>query len=267
MDHSRFDELTRHLGGAPSRRAVVRLLSRLALGGMVGAAGIGAARAAGKLGGAECRAGTDCQSGICLPEVRCSCSRKIKCKQPRNGCKKATCILEQRRCRTTNLAQGSPCADADKDDNACTRDICDGNGNCIHPNKNDLTVCPAGVCQSGTCTACTRAGDLCDGPGQCCPHRGGQAGCQNGDGVCGLSIFKTCCSGVDGPCSSSCDCCGRAPCQNGTCACPDGTFRDCDGFGSCACCPSIRPNFCGGVCCPSGSCYSCILDNCRCWPF
>ena len=55
------------------------------------------------------------------------------------------------RCVISNERKGSRC---EHDSNLCTKDECDGKGQCKHPDKKDGVSCGTNlVCQNGECVA------------------------------------------------------------------------------------------------------------------
>ena len=150
MDAVRFDGLARRLATRRSRRGVTRLCAGLALGALAAVPRSDPAAAADLLlGGAACTSNGECQSGKCLRDDTCSCSKTVACQQPANSCKKASCDVKTRRCVITTKPKGSRCA---HDGNLCTKDECNEKGKCKHPPKKDGTSCGAyGTCKDGIC--------------------------------------------------------------------------------------------------------------------
>jgi hypothetical protein len=151
MTDSRFDELTKGLGERASRRAVVKTLGALALGGLL-------SRTRGDSAAAQARQTCarlhqDCSSSACCPHLACE-----------NG----AC------CRPTN----ETCY---QDSDCCTGNICRSNpsglgGRCLPPaGVGEACVvdtdCATGYCDpySLTCTDfCTPDGFYCAAGTDCC---------------------------------------------------------------------------------------------------
>jgi len=177
MDEARFDALAKTLGTAHSRRRLHQVLGALSLGGVLAALGTSEALAALRKGGSPCTRNGQCKTGRCVGPVgnkQCSCSRRFRaCVQPAAPCMQATCDVDTKLCVTTNKDAGTSCPN---DDNPCTNDICDGSGQCTHPNKTNGIDCGGGkTCQNGECTSGM----------QCAPC--------SGDKVCNASTgFCTC---------------------------------------------------------------------------
>ncbi len=151
-------------------------------------------------------------------------------------CCSATCQFE---------VNNSPCA---TDNNACTRDVCNGAGLCTHPAGNAGTQCrasggvcdPAEVCNgsSPTCPAdakstspCRAAAGLCDvaetcdGVSNSCPAdqlRGNGFPCRGAAGVC--DVAETC-NGSSAQCPA--DAKSTAPCRGSAGLCD--AAESCDG--------------------------------------
>ena len=263
MDDERFDTLVKTLSAGHTRRGLARLVAGLGLGGILITAVREEAAAALLNGGVPCTSGSQCKTGKCLSNGRCSCSRgQPTCKQPANRCKKATCEFSTGRCITTNRARGATCQD---DDNLCTRDICDGSGNCIHPKKPDGTACGSGVCQGG---ACVCGATTCASGQVCCPDkRCGRRCCANGRACnvtcCGPDGNNYCCDAsrpvcICGGCwqagSTQCDdpkhccgpkqkCCGAPPYDH---CCAEGweCWMGCGGIAESATCCKVGATTC-----------------------
>jgi hypothetical protein len=242
MDDARFDTLAKTLSAGRTRRSLARLVAGLGLGAAVASADSEEAAAALLNGGFPCTSGSQCKTGKCLSNGTCSCSRaNPTCRAPRNRCKKATCEFSTGRCITTNRARGATCQG---DGNPCTRDICDGNGNCIHPKKPDGTACGSGTCQGGVCVC---GATTCASGQVCCPDkRCGRRCCANG-----RACSTTCC-GPDGNnycCDASRPVCICGGCwQAGSVQCDDPKH----------CCGPLSPKCCGNDhCCADG--WQCLV--------
>ena len=150
-------------------------------------------------------------------------------------------------CSNTLVEEGTPCPD---DGNPCTADICNGTGECTHPDE------PRGTpCGDGSDTACTDP-DTCNGAGVCeandepfgtpCPDDGNEctADICNDSGQCAHPFSPAgtpCGDPSDTACTDPDTCNGAGGCERndapvGT-SCPDGLFcngeESCDGTGNC----------------------------------
>jgi hypothetical protein len=207
MDTRRFDDLTRRLGRAVSRRT--------ALGGLLavvtGSASVEAAGARRaprcRTVGASCTQASHCCSGLCPTGRRTPLSRRNRC----------SCLEGQRSCR-------GQCADLATDPRHC--------GACGN-------ACPGGVpCEAGVC-ACpvgqTRCGDACVDLQTDATHCGDCGSVCDSDAIC-ASGWCVCPDGqtdCDGACvdtATNVDFCGACDvacgpgetCESGACACGDG---------------------------------------------
>ncbi len=127
---------------------------------------------------------------------------------------------------TCNLPVGTACTG---DDNVCTDDVCDGNGNCTHPNNtascDDGLFCNgADSCAGGSCS--THAGDPCVNEAECADV------CDEEDDTC-TSPVGTPCSTDGNVCTDDvCDGDGACAHPNNTESCDDGQF--CNGADTCS---------------------------------
>jgi hypothetical protein len=264
MDANRFDNLSRLLSGSSPRRRALRATLGAILGGALArslAGDIAAARHKrthrrgegdtndGEVTTADhdcrhalttCTGDGQCCTGTCLKSGICSCDAQNPCPRAKNPCKKAVC--SSGRCLYENRALGRTCRD---DGNPCTRDICDGQGNCIHPKLPNGTSCGANqVCFNRVC--CTQ------GDPTCCPTCNG-ACCLRTDDICTPNDLQCCppkqvchksCCAEGERCSDELVCCASGKSCEGRCC------RRADDIctpGDLACC---RPeNVCGRSCC------------------
>jgi hypothetical protein len=192
------------------------------------------------------------------------CDTKLGCVTQPITCENlGPCVLTEchpdQGCLYTNLPADTPCAD---DTNKCTRDICDGQGVCLHSpitcdddNPCTTTSCdpasgctfspvddgtpcstasiPNGTCQDGTCeVSCPGVGSPCStGLFGICAE--GTIQCIDpGKPVCVPThqpVDETC-NGLDDDCDGQIDngatCPNGLPCQNGACGCTSN--EDCD---------------------------------------
>jgi hypothetical protein len=168
----------------------------------------------------------------------------------------------------TGRGAGTPC---EADGNECTRDVCDGFGNCNVPELN-------APCEDGDGSACT---GKCDAAGVCQPlqHVDGEK-CDDGDGEactagsCQAGVCQpqgvdrgTACGPLDNPCmTDQCDGAGKCgiPIDAGTeChvaaidACSNAA---CDGKGECK---ATGPKQAGDVCVPAAGAELCHVYSCQ----
>jgi len=230
MDADRFDEMTRRLTAAGTRRRLLRDLAGAVLGGVLGQVGW-AVPAAAAPGGA----GPAAQGGRCARlNQRCGpgngkdgkdrdarCCRGLACKGGRCRCKNG----------------GKPCGKR-----------CAPKGGCC----NDAGCSPQQRCQAGRCV-CRAAGaapcgPLCLPAGTCCSDadcRGGKRCPEPGD-VCRCSDEERECEGACIPLSACCrdtDCPDDRECVGGVCRCDGGRIEI---GGKCA--DPCQGGDCGQVC-------------------
>jgi hypothetical protein len=139
MDGSRFDELTRALGQARTRRSALKAFAAAIAGGAAVAAGLGDAEA-GRLraAGGTCRKNGDCASGKCgEPDSRgrsyCLCVDAEDCPAARDACHAAVCNPD-------GSCGFERCFNFQSDPENC--------GRCGQ-------LCPSGVCENGACVPLT----------------------------------------------------------------------------------------------------------------
>ena len=171
-------------------------------------------------------------------------------------CQAYACVAGN--CVLGNEAVDTPC---DTDGNACTDDLCDGNGMCQHPNAAAGTTCG-----SASDTECDNP-DTCDGAGACqanneangttCTDDGNQ--CTNDQCSSGACVHPNkaagaaCGSPGDTDCDNPDTCNGSGACQanneaNGTTCTDDGNQCTNDQCSSGAC---VHPNKAAGAACGS----------------
>ncbi len=189
MDSSRFDELTKALARATSRRQALKTLAATVLGGMLDLGGIGTAFANCKPNDIGCNTNSQCCSGGCCHGTCTDLNTTSNCGRCGNTCT-----------GTTPACCSGACTDLSTDPNNC--------GSCRHVCRADET------CQSGQCAPCKGLQQACTSPGQCCDTGQGKTICAPTKGGGGR-----CCNEPGGSCSSPYDCCGSQACSNGTCQC------------------------------------------------
>jgi hypothetical protein len=183
MDSSRFDELTKALAIATSRRQALKAIGA-ALGGALGFSRIGIAFGAPKChrNGTGCDTNSQCCSGYCANGEKCTCPPAPACNSicpcpSGQVCQSGTCV-------TPCTPNGGTC----NSNSACCSHLCDERAS------------------PHTCVSCLPANDVCTTNSDCCSNvccRG--ACCATG----------TNCTG--GPCSTNSDCCSNL-CLPGGCA-------------------------------------------------
>jgi hypothetical protein len=276
MDTQRFDDWTRTLATAQSRRRAVGIL----LGGMLARIGIGNEPEAeakggknkhknknknkkGKKGGGggkpkpdECNGASDCNTcqsctgGKCVPDLKRNGEVCAQC---------ATCLKGQ--CLADPALKGKPCFNG-----SCKH--CNEDGTCGPP---DSKNCAEGqICRpaDGRCApACLEDGSPCpvnhicidDGifgaPNSCClvgndPGQPTNFGCgRNGDGTfreCCSSLTERCCDDILGPrCINKASCCANEkPCGGKCCKEGEGCLNQ-----QCVLLCKDGREKCKGVCC------------------
>jgi hypothetical protein len=139
MDSSRFDELTKALATATSRRQALKTIVATTLGGILGLGRLGTALAGRgpkcHRNGLGCDTNSQCCSGYCKNGEKCACAP--------NG---ATCT-DGSNCCSGTCCQGTCCGSGQ---------VCLSNGTCATP-------CGAAGCDSSpcACNACNCDRDLC----------------------------------------------------------------------------------------------------------
>jgi len=265
MDHNRFDDLTRAMAVAPSRRQFVKTVLGGIAGGLLASLGLGQAQAGGgnndcakfcaQVFGANTPEADKCTSDAAHGQGLCyECGPKSD--HTKTLCGK-TCV--NTKTDTANCGScGHTCTAPANGSVTCTSGSCVStcnagyklcNGSCI-PNDQCCGGCPAGqtCCNGTTCVNantdpanCGACGHTCTAPANASATcSGGNCGftCNAGYKLCngsciandqccgGCPAGKICCNGV---CSDS-DCpCGRVKISNGTCVTPCNGFGDCPG--------------------------------------
>jgi hypothetical protein len=235
MDDQRFDQITRSLAQALTRRRMVRGVAATIGAGALAALGVGSAAAKGSKcygTGSKCKKAGDCCSPLACVNGKCAstgsgggggaCAVNSDCPDDGNFCTASVCDGNPQRCVNVAVVRGTPCGD---------RSFC-ADGTCIFCDPaqgldlcycdNTGTICSANP-GAGTFAVCiaTNAGD---------PYNCGACGnrCAEGFGCCGglcVDLFTP----------SNCGGCGNA--------CPTGPDEPC-------CAPFFGPNSgdCGFVC-------------------
>jgi hypothetical protein len=242
MDHQAFDGLTRSLTasltGSTTRRGITRLLGGLALGGPLVLLGLSEAGATCKKKCGPCKrckkgkckpkpsgtacAGGTCQGGVCIeaaspapsaPLPPLPCTTAATCPAPPTSqlCAQATCIGGV--CGVGPKAAGTVCRPVAGECDVAA-EVCEGTGlNCPAnqfkpantPCTSDANSCTFDIC-SGSSSTCTHPpvsdGTSCGTEQSCC----GGTCCIAGDGC---STRRTCCRGLNKPCSSNAQCCSN----------------------------------------------------------
>jgi hypothetical protein len=220
VDGRRFDDLTRVLGGAVSRRGLARGVAATAVAGLLTRFGVRPAEAACTKFGKPCGTPGQCCSGACSGGI-CRCAAgEVVC----TGRRGPTCV---------------PACPAGQVLGAGCRCYCEGSGElpvhgicgCLATGETCTkdTHCCSGVCSdySGTCAdGCLPNGVQCLESGDCCSGFCDGTDCCQPDGPCGadfecctnLCLAGTCCTLKKGgaPCSADTECCSGA-CQAGAC--------------------------------------------------
>src|SRR5947209_1792674 len=125
MNEQRFDDLSRRLAGATSRRGVLKVLVGAATGSLFAGLSRGAVEAAKRCKTpSDCRPGEDCTQGQCRCQtnVICGPTGQDVCCPPRSSCHGGQCV----------------CGDAGYQ--ACEHDCCPPQASC----GQGECVCPAG---------------------------------------------------------------------------------------------------------------------------
>ena len=158
MEPSRFDDLTKTLATATSRRQALKTIAATTLGGILGLAGIGTAFAAKnckKLGqGCNtkknlCCPGLICQGGVCVAPVPPCLTADTCCPDP-TTCQEMCCTGQFGTGLSTcssgfACARTSTCGDRCGSDNDCS---CGGPGcTCV----SGICTCVGESCTNGVC--------------------------------------------------------------------------------------------------------------------
>jgi N-acetylneuraminic acid mutarotase len=193
-----------------------------------------------------------------------SCSTAADCPSNAPECNQYACVTGE--CQLVTAPSGTPCT---SDGNACTVDVCNAGGSCVHTPGNAGAVCrpSAGLCDleesctgsSPNCpadgfvaalTVCrVKAGDCdveeaCSGVGPSCPADGFIAGgtvCRTASGDCDAAES---CSGISAACPADAPAPAGSPCGSPSatsCTSPD----TCDGAGSCVPNHALNGSPCG----------------------
>jgi len=202
MESSRFDELTKSLATATSRRQALKTLAVTTFGGILALSGLGNAFAktcppGKKLCAGKCVdtktdphncgvCGTVCKSGLCVNGLCCP-PGAIKCG---NSCCSFTC--QNGKCVPPCTANGGKCSgNSDCCSGNCSNGVCCGSGK-------------VGLCNGSCATPCTSSAD--------CP--GCVSGCQtdvSGAHYCAGQAVTDCGTGND------CNCPTGSFCNAGIC--------------------------------------------------
>lgn len=253
MDERRFDDLTRALGRATTRRQVLKGL----LGGLAAALVPAViARDAAPAAAAPPPAGT--------PPPPCDNASQALCDERATRFQQV--MINQ--CAGLTTPTESP-QGAFAEVQACLNAAAIV-GAKLHRECRQIVPCDAAKCQHCTDAGCQStcvAPATCNGSGGCvCPN--GQPAC-NGQcpdlqtdpancGACGHAcpagstcVAGVCCVGAGGACATTSDCC-FGQCNNGHCCLPDGGF--------CA----TGSDCCSGKCGSDGKCFTCVQDGQSC---
>jgi hypothetical protein len=257
MDDSRFDLLARSIAEPRSRRAALRAIAGLVLGGSALVAHAEGSEAATKRAfGVICRKSAECQSGVCGPKDRkgrrrCTCSAgTVECGGACQQC-----------CQAGDCGTSSECSSFTCDNGLCAPLTVDNGTECFQAG-------PGGPCSAGSCCpvecvdgGCCGGGCFADPtfsspePATCCDNPGeelcgdvccyGNQECVNGscctNGTFGSVVCGNGCCAVDQCCNGSC--CGAGQvCRDGACETPPSCTDD-------ASCGVTGETCVDGVCC------------------
>jgi len=187
MDSSKFDQLTKAIATATSRRQALKAIGASVVGGILGLGGVGTALAMCKGIGVKCSQSKECCVGYCDPST-------FTC----------TCPIGTVLCGDHCVS--NVCPDGQTFDSSSCQCTCSGG----------LTAC------GSTCIDTSSDPNNCGSCGHHCPP---DAACVNGTCVC--SLGNTACGGIctnlliD---NNNCGSCGHvcppdSVCENATCAC------------------------------------------------
>lgn len=292
MDSERFDQLSRDLAGATTRRRLLRGLFGAVTAGTVFSPVIAEAGTKPSKclpAGSTCKMDKQCCNGKCCNGKCCDylccngkcCSYGQVCLSGdccSNTCGPTICLPDQYTCCDpatgfyANLTSDSnncgKCGNICPQDTTCISGYCQCNdpskilcnGICVDP-KTDNNHC-------GGCSPCQTTQICCNG--LCIDPKTDDLNCGQCSFVC---LDSHCCNGTC--CGARTPtCCGGTTCVNtdiddqncGTCGnvCSGGTA--CNGYGQCAC--PIGQKFCGGLCVPEdwAACFRADLGNYCCPP-
>ena len=174
MEPSRFDNLTKVLATATSRRQALKTIAATALGSLLGLSGIGTAFANCKPNGIGCNINSQCCSGGCCHGTCTDLNTTQNC-----GACGHTCPAEQTcqngQCCTT--AGGTCSGNTDCCSGTCCQGTCCASGQICLSNGTCATTCLGGCgpCPCGSCN--------CDRNPPLCYTSGALTGC-SGDNEC-----------------------------------------------------------------------------------
>ena len=247
MDHNRFDDLTRAMAVAPSRRQFVKTVLGGIAGGLLASLGLGQAQAGG--------GNNDCAK-FCAQVFGANTPEADKCtSDAAHG--QGLCYECGPKSDHTKTLCGKTCVNTKTDTANC--------GSCGH-----TCTAPANgsvTCTSGSCVSTCNAGyKLCNG--SCIPNDQCCGGCPTG---------QTCCNGTTcvntSTDTSNCGSCGHtctAP-ANGSVTCTSGSCVSTCNAGYKLCNGSCIPNdqCCGGcpagqTCCNGTTCVNANTDPANC---
>jgi len=198
MESSKFDQFTKAIATATSRRQALKTIGATVVGGILGLGGVGTALAKCKGIGDKCSQSKECCLGFCDPNTfTCSCPLgTVLC----NGsCVSTSCSGGQTFDSTTCqcmcsgglTACGGTCTDTGSDPNNCGTcgHHCPPDAACV----NGTCVCSLGFTQcDGICTDVLTDSNNCGACGHVCPSN---LACANGKcSTClTLTCFGVCC--------------------------------------------------------------------------
>jgi hypothetical protein len=238
MDKAHFDELTRRLGGAISRRALARDLvaAVVALRGAVDLEADASARVGARQKKKRCPASRQCEAGCC--------PRRRVCCDPTS----LTCCAKGDECCNVGPGTGSCCRRPNRCGVPYGQDAAPQD--CCPPERQWLTTtgivrcCPEGTRSLGTgvstnggpcCPDAAYCGGACCAAGSVCVDPASQRCCAP-EQVCGASCCAggDCCNGECCPSAQSCWGCVGGACQylcGGNQYCTSGVCKDCGPYG------------------------------------
>lgn len=215
MNPSNFDDLTKALASATSRRQALRTILAASVGGLLGIGGISTAfgrhhrRSAkptkpspgGSPGNSNCAKFCAQVFGRNTPAAN-QCTSDAAHNKDGNLCQKCNGNASSICCTTTGsgyCGTGATCCSTSMGERCCS-------GVCVQADCCGDSDCPMGQhCQSGTCVQnCTSDGGTCTVDSDCC------------SGTCDNFTCRVC-TDVGGTCNSASDCCSGMDCPSGTC--------------------------------------------------